>query len=227
VDERLQALARSLRAWPGRIRFVAGDVLASKHALAPAFLAALAERPAGGTGRRLLVSNLPYSAATPILLGILALEDPPDRLVVMVQEEVGEKMLAREGSRIYGVPSVAVALKATGRILRRFGPQVFWPRPKVRSALLELVPARPALLAEGEHVPFAAFVTALFTRRRKVLPTALRAALPGLAPEPARAALEAEGVPVRARAEAVPAATLLALWRRLRGARVPPNGGQG
>jgi 16S rRNA (adenine1518-N6/adenine1519-N6)-dimethyltransferase len=196
------------------VSFVGQDVLAGKHALAPAFAAALAVRPAP-PGRLLLVSNLPYSAATPIVLGILAREDGPERLVVMVQEEVGEKMLARAGAANYGVPSIHVGLKARGRILRRFGPQVFWPRPKVRSVVLSLEPIRPSALAPDEQQPFAVFVTTLFTRRRKVLPTALRTAVTGLDAEAARAALEAAGIDVRARVEAVEPAALLALWRSL------------
>lgn len=215
VDPALQGLARSLRDWPERVRFEAQDVLAGKHALAPEFAEALAARPEP-PGRRLLVSNLPYSAATPILLGVLSLAEPPDGITVMVQEEVGEKMLAGAGRRSYGVPSVAVGLKATGRILRRFGPQVFWPRPRVRSVLLSLVPERPSPLADDEHGPFGTFVTALFTRRRKVLPTALRAALPALSQAEARAGAQAQGLDPRVRVEALAPEVLLELWRSLR-----------
>lgn len=214
VDHEIQAFARSLRTWPDSVRFETLDVLASKTRLAEDFAAAFAERPEP-PGRLQLVSNLPYNAGTPILLGVLSLPRPPDRIVVMVQEEVGEKMLAPAGSSTYGVPSVAVGLKAEGRILRRFGPQVFWPRPKVRSVVLELVPRTPAPLGVEEHAPFGAFVTAVFTRRRKVLPTALRAAVPGLAPETAKAAMADLGLQPTIRAEAVAPETFVALWRAL------------
>lgn len=214
IDAEIQDLARSFRAWPERVSFVTLDVLAQKSRLAEGFAEALRDRPAP-PGALKLVSNLPYAAATPIVLGVLSLPRPPERLVVMVQEEVGEKLLAPAGDPAYGVPSVAVGLKARGRILRRFGPQVFWPRPKVRSALLELVPLRSVALEAHEHAPFGAFVTAVFTRRRKVLPTGLRAALPGLGAGEARAALAALGVDPTARAESVPPETFLALWRSL------------
>ncbi len=211
IDPDIQGLARSLRAWPERVTFETMDVLAGKHALAERFRACFrAEHDVK------LVSNLPYSAATPILMGVLALPRPPARLVVMVQEEVGEKLLAGPGTHIYGAPSVHVGLKATGRILRRFGPQVFWPRPKVRSVLLELTPVLPALLEEDEHVPFGAFVTALFTRRRKVMSTALRAACPDLGADDARAALRAQGLDPKVRCEALAPETLMELWRSLR-----------
>jgi len=215
IDADLQRLARRLRVWPEEVRFEVGDVLAGKHALAPQFAAAF-ERADAESGPVKLVSNLPYSAATPILMGVLSLPRPPDRIVVMVQEEVGEKMLATAGRPDYGVPSIAVALKAKGRIARRFGPQVFWPRPKVRSVVLDLAPLRPSLLRQDEHGPFGLFLIALFTRRRKVLTTALRTALPGLGADAARAALAAQGLDLRVRAEAVEPGRLLALWRALR-----------
>lgn len=215
VDVDLQRLAQRLRTWPERVRFVAADVLAGKHALSPPFVEALAT-PVEAPGRRLLVSNLPYSAATPILMGVLSLEDPPAELVVMVQLEVAEKMLAQAGDSNYGAPSIQVGVKATGRILRRVDRHVFWPRPKVTSALLRLVPRRPALVRTDEHLPFGAFVTALFTRRRKVLPTALRHAVPGLTADAARGALERHGIAPIARAQEIAPAALLALWRDVR-----------
>lgn len=215
VDEQVQAFAIGICDWPERIRFHAGDVLETKRRLAQDFLAALALAPPGPSGRRLVVSNLPYNVAAPILLGLLALPDPPDELTVLIQLEMAEKMLAEAGGAIYGVPSVQVGLKASGRILRRFGPQVFWPRPKVQSALLQLVPHRPSPLDPAEHQAFARFVTQIFTRRRKVLPTALRQAVAGLDPERARAALAAQGLATDVRPQAVTPAQMLALFRML------------
>lgn len=217
VDVDLQRIAKRLRVWPERVRFVASDVLAGKHALSEPFRAALAELPEAG-GRRLLVSNLPYSAATPILMGVLSLSAPPDDIVVMVQLEVAEKMFAKAGQSAYGAPSIQVGAKAQGRILRRVDRHVFWPRPKVTSALIRLTPISPSPLGPEEHRPFGAFVTALFTRRRKVLTTALRHAVPGLGPQEARDALDGHGISQTARAQEVSPGALLALWRDVRNA---------
>ena len=211
IDADILGFARSLRVWPERVTFEALDVLAGKHALAPRFAACF-----GGGAPVKLVSNLPYSAGTPILMGVLGLPRPPASIVVMVQEEVGEKLLAEPGTHAYGAPSVNVGLKATGRILRRFGPQVFWPQPRVRSVLLTLHPLVPGPLASDEHVPFGAFVTALFTRRRKIMSTALRVAVPDLGPLEARAALGALGLDPSVRCETLAPATLMELWRSLR-----------
>jgi 16S rRNA (adenine1518-N6/adenine1519-N6)-dimethyltransferase len=214
IDPDIQRFARSHADWPASVSFVEADVLASKHALAPEFVAALAE-PAGAGGRRLLVSNLPYGAGTPILLGVLSLPEPPDGLTVMVQREVADKLLATPAAPEYGAPSMQVGLKARGRILRRYGPEVFWPRPKVRSALLGLEPLRPPRLAPEEHAPFSAFVTALFGFRRKMLSSSLPQVLPGTAPERVTAALAALGIEGRQRPQEIEPERMLGLWRAL------------
>ncbi len=214
VDPEMLALTQRLASWPERVTFVEGDVLAGKHALAPSFRQALEERP-DPPGQLLLVSNLPYGAGTPILLGVLSLPRPPDRLVVMLQREVAEKLLTGPGSKAYGAPSVAVGLKARGRLLRRFGPEVFWPRPKVQSAVVELVPLAQGPLAPDEHDAFGRFVTALFTRRRKKLATAVRSVDAALDAASAAAAIRAAGIDEEARVERVAPAALLDLWRNL------------
>lgn len=215
IDGGMLALARGLADWPDRVSFVEGDVLAGKHALAAPFQEAFAARPAGG--RVLLVSNLPYGAGTPILLGVLGLETRPDDTVVMLQREVAEKLLAPTGGSDYGAPSVVARLAAQGRILRRFGPQVFWPRPRVRSAVVRLTPRAERLLGPEEHHPFGGFVTALFGHRRKILPSALRLAVPGLGADAAGRAVEAQGLSATARVQEVGPEGLLSLWRAVAG----------
>ena len=166
IDEEVRAFAMGARTWPDRVHFHLGDVLASKHALAPALEDVLQQRRTGATR---LIANLPYSVATPLLQNVLSLRRPPADLIVMIQRDVAEKMLAPAGASNYGAPSVGIQLRATGKVLRRFGPEVFWPPPKVQSAILRLIPRRDMPLADGEHRPFLQFVTRLFTRRRKVL----------------------------------------------------------
>lgn len=211
VDARLQAFARDAATWPAAVRFVHADVLAGKHHLAESFAAALTAPPPAG-GRTLLVSNLPYNVATPILLGVLALPVAPASLTVMVQLEVAEKMLAPAGASTHGAPSVLVGLAATGRLVRRFPPHVFWPRPRVTSALLHLVPRVPTPYLPGEAPRFARFVTALYTRRRKVLRTAAAHAL-GLTPAATGQALSQAGLAPGGRAQDVAPDDLLALFR--------------
>jgi 16S rRNA (adenine1518-N6/adenine1519-N6)-dimethyltransferase len=219
LDAEVQAFAKGLRDWPARVVFHAEDALEGKHRLSRPLLAALARARAAGPGRAKFVSNLPYNAATPVLLALLALADPPDEITSMVQFEVGEKLLADTGEEDYGPPSILRGLTADGRILRRFPPQVFWPRPTVRSALLRLVPRRPTEIRPAEHRPFAEFLLALFSRRRKVLSTALRSPCPALSAEGAVHALTAVGLDPRARPEDASPQALLALFRSTAGDR--------
>jgi 16S rRNA (adenine1518-N6/adenine1519-N6)-dimethyltransferase len=217
IDAQMIDLAKSLRRWPASVRFHRADALEGKHELSREVRDVLsAARARAGASRHHVVSNLPYNAATPILLALLSLPEPPATVTAMVQEEVAEKLLAQEGARAYGPPSILVALRGRGSILRRFPPQVFWPAPAVRSALLRLVPrADPAIPAE-EIRPFSRFLLDLFSRRRKVLPSALRAAKPSLSGEDARRLLEDEGLLPTTRPEAVAPETLLSLFRKTR-----------
>lgn len=214
LDPRVVGVAKALRVWPSRIRFRIGDALAHKHALSPDLLAAFAAaRAAVGPGRVRFVSNLPYNAGTPIVLGVLGMPDPPDALTVMIQLEMAEKFLAAPGSDAFGVPSIVRALLADGRILRRFPPDVFWPRPAVHSALLHLTPRRPPDLLPGEDRALGAFLVALFTRRRKVLSTALRAARPEYSAADAHAACTRVGLDAGLRPEDAPPLRLRDLFR--------------
>ena len=109
IDSRVLEVAKGLREWPERVRFHTEDALAGKHALSSALLAALAMARSAGVGRAKFVSNLPYNAATPVLLGLLSLPDPPDAITAMVQLEMGEKLLAGPGAMSAGILMAANA----------------------------------------------------------------------------------------------------------------------
>jgi len=218
IDPKMVTFAQSLRTWPERIRFHLGDVLEGKHALSADLLGSLAAaRRTAGPGHVHVVSNLPYNAATPVVLGLLALQDPPDRMTVLIQREMADKFLAAPGTESYGAPSILRALAGEGRITRRLPPQVFWPAPKVQSAVLQLTPRRSAPLDPALARAFAAFLIALFTRRRKVLPTALQVAVPELTPGAAREALSVAGLDPGQRAEDTAPEDLRALFLATRG----------
>ena len=129
-------------------------------------------------GRRaVVVANLPYNVATPLVLRLL--EEVPEvtRLLVMVQREVGERLAARAGDEAYGAVSLRVAYYATARVVGRVGPDVFLPRPHVESALVEIVRRdAPAVDPEvvSEEALFAVVRTA-FAQRRKMLRRSLAA----------------------------------------------------
>lgn len=142
-----------------------------------------------------MVSNLPYSIATPLLLRTIEQLPSLASWTVLVQREIADRLIAGPGSRTYGSPSVLVALACEARVVRRVGREVFEPPPRVDSALLRLDRRGPAA-----PQPLRAVVRAAFAHRRKSLARSLEHAAPG-GRERALAALEAAGLPARARAE--------------------------
>lgn len=115
-----------------------------------------------------LVANLPYNVATPLILDLL--DDVPAirRMLVMVQFEVGERLVARAGDPAYGIPSVKVAYHGRARIVGKVSPEVFVPRPRVGSALVEIVRhEHPVPVADPDRL--FALVRAAFGQRRKML----------------------------------------------------------
>jgi 16S rRNA (adenine1518-N6/adenine1519-N6)-dimethyltransferase len=154
----------------GRVELVEGDVLESKHRFAPAVLAAIdAACMLQPDGRFRLVANLPYCVATPVISNLLAARRPFATATVTVQREMGERMTASAGSHSYNGLSVWVGAQCRSEIVRILPPSVFWPRPRVESAIvhLELDPARRATIADLGR--FHDFVRDVFCHRRKLL----------------------------------------------------------
>lgn len=121
-----------------------------------------------GSDRWHLVANLPYNVATPLVLDLLRDVPAIHRMLVMVQWEVGERLVAAPGSRTYGIPSVKVAFSATARLVGKVGPDVFLPRPRVDSALVEIV-RRPEPPTTADRDRLVALVERAFNQRRKML----------------------------------------------------------
>lgn len=138
------------------------------------------DEPTGGThipdaheGRPgwVLVANLPYNVATPLVCDVLDHVPAVERLLVMVQKEVAERFAAGPGNRQYGAVSVKVAHWATARIVGEVPASVFVPRPNVTSALVEIVRRHPAGCPDTPVDPeqLFALVRAAFGQRRKML----------------------------------------------------------
>ena len=144
-----------------------------------------------------LVANLPYNVAVPVLLHLLATFPSIERVLVMVQLEVADRLAAPPGSRVYGVPSVKAAWYGEVRKAGLVGRNVFWPAPNVDSGLVAMT-RRPAPSPVDRDQVFAV-VDAAFAQRRKTL----RAALSTYAGSAARAeqALRDAGVDPSARGE--------------------------
>ncbi|HJO79056.1 MAG TPA: 16S rRNA (adenine(1518)-N(6)/adenine(1519)-N(6))-dimethyltransferase RsmA [Acidimicrobiales bacterium] len=140
-----------------------------------------------------LVANLPYNISVPLICDLL--DDVPviEKMVVMVQREVADRLVARPGDDAYGLPSVKVAYHAEARLLGRVPPSVFLPRPRVDSALIGLWRRLDPATTVDREVLFG-LVRAGFGQRRKML----RRSLKGLLDE---VAIVESGVDPTARAE--------------------------
>ena len=149
-----------------------------------------------GAAEWVLVANLPYNVASPLVADLLDHVPVIRRMLVMVQREVGERLAATAGQPAYGALSVKVAYWATARVVGRVPPTVFVPRPKVESVLVA-VERRPRPAVDPELVPpeqLFELVRAGFGQRRKML----RRALAGRV---APGAFSAAGVAPESRAE--------------------------
>jgi 16S rRNA (adenine1518-N6/adenine1519-N6)-dimethyltransferase len=170
IDPRLAQLARDSLVEADNIELVEGDVLARKHAIAPEVLAAVERaRAASPSGRFLLVANLPYCVATPVISNLLALERPFDRAVVTVQKEMAERIAAVPSTGDYSGLSVWIQSQCTATIERTLPPSVFWPRPKVDSAIIRIDLDRERRGRIEDLPGFQAFVRDVFCHRRKAL----------------------------------------------------------
>ncbi len=211
IDHRLVCELPSLV--PGTVRVVEADALRCDWD-------EILATPGGPGATWVLVANLPYNVATPLVVEVLKAVPVIGRMLVMVQAEVGARLAAAPGSRAYGAVTVRVAYFATARVVGRVPPDVFYPRPRVDSVLVAIERrAQPAVGPEiASYGEIDELVRAGFGGRRKMLRRSLAALI---APE----VFEAATVDARLRAEQldVVAWGKLAAWRRLIERSRPPS----
>ncbi|MEX2100042.1 MAG: 16S rRNA (adenine(1518)-N(6)/adenine(1519)-N(6))-dimethyltransferase RsmA, partial [Acidimicrobiia bacterium] len=143
------------------------------------------------------VSNLPYNVAVPVVVKLLEAAPAVERLLVMVQREVGERLAAGPGDEQYGAVSVKVAYYAEAAVVGVVPPTVFVPRPKVESVLVRMRRRSSPPVVVPSESEFFTLVRAGFAQRRKML----RRALTPVLGDRAVAVLTAAGIEPTARAE--------------------------
>ena len=206
IDERLAG--RLMRTVRERL----GDDAAERLAVVAEDALTVDELPWAPTA---LVANLPYNVSVPVLLRMLELFPTWENGLVMVQLEVADRLAAKPGSKVYGVPSAKTAWYAETARVGTVPPKVFWPVPNVDSGLVRLARREPPATTATRQQVFAV-VDAAFAQRRKMLRGAL-AGLFGSSGE-AAAALERAGVDPQARGEVIDVAAFARIAERLPGA---------
>ena len=174
IDPIVQEMARQELADRSNVRFLLTDILENKNRLSRQVLDLINEERNAVPNRRFkLCANLPYQIATPLLSNLLLLDDPPFSMTVTIQKELADRIVARPGTKDYSALSVWMQAMSDTRILRIMPPTVFWPRPKVDSAIVQIV-YNPKKRAKIPNLLFFhQFVRAVFFHRRKFLRSVL------------------------------------------------------
>lgn len=215
LDNALASLLRRRFAAEPRYTLLEGDALAGKHAISPSVLAAVAPKAR-------LVANLPYNIATPLIAECLRQSYHSltgqgvsfESLTFTVQEEVAQRLVAREG-RNYGPISVIVALLGRATPGAFVPKTAFWPAPKVNSRIVRIdFDAAQARKIENLRL-LRRLLEMTFTQRRKNILTTTRARTAPIPREPFAAALKSAGIDSTRRADQVAPEEYLRLVREL------------
>jgi 16S rRNA (adenine1518-N6/adenine1519-N6)-dimethyltransferase len=239
IDPRLFALASEELSGLTNVTMLQQDALKNKNNIHPAVLEAVrhkldeiqARSASEGPGdksshplpltaqhapvdrpRLKLVANLPYNIATPILSNLLTSNPTPESLTATIQKELADRIVALPGTKDYSALSIWMQALCAIEIVREMKPQVFWPRPKVHSAIIHILPNPAKRALVGDLSFFHEFIRTLFQHRRKflrgVLVSTFRDRLDKLAIDEVLAPFD---LPPDARAEQLSVKTLIAL----------------
>jgi 16S rRNA (adenine1518-N6/adenine1519-N6)-dimethyltransferase len=169
VDEILAQIARNQLAKAQNVKIVNADVLESKHKINQNVATALNRSCNQYTGRLLLIANLPYGVASPVMLNLITGPIVADAMYVTVQKEVVERMAASPGGKEYGTLSILLAATGTVKTIRNLGPSVFWPQPQVDSAIVSFIRSREKIERIRNMGVFRKVVALFMQHRRKML----------------------------------------------------------
>lgn len=170
LDQNMFMLATAQTEEFENVSLINADALRNKNNFNPIILEKIDEELAVSPSRGLkLIANLPYSVATPVVSNLVATELPWTRMVITIQYELGKRMAAKPGTSNYGALSVWLQSHADVSLLKKLGPNVFWPRPRVNSAIVSLNPIQERKDLIHNRPFFLDFVRRLFHQRRKFM----------------------------------------------------------
>jgi 16S rRNA (adenine1518-N6/adenine1519-N6)-dimethyltransferase len=163
-----------------------------------------------------VIGNIPYNITTPILFGLLERRPRPREIVLMVQKEVAERILAPHGSKAYGALAVGVRAVADVERVMNVGRTAFRPMPDVESAVIRVVPHDPPRIPPEDEASLRTLTRFAFGQRRKQFQRILRDAY-RLSVEQVEAVGREVGMDLQARTESFPPERFIDLARALRG----------
>jgi 16S rRNA (adenine1518-N6/adenine1519-N6)-dimethyltransferase len=176
LDRVLAEIAKSRLANTPNLKLIHADVLKSKHTFNPAVTDALETARKKYSGRVLLVANLPYNVASPVIINLVTGPSIVDAMYVTVQKEVADRMTAPPGSSNYGALSIFLAATGDVKTIRVLKPTVFWPAPKVDSEMVSFVRNQVKSERIENMKLFIETVNLFMGHRRKMLKTSSKLA---------------------------------------------------
>jgi 16S rRNA (adenine1518-N6/adenine1519-N6)-dimethyltransferase len=169
LDETLAKIAARELANAGNVEVINADILESKSTINRTISGAVELARKNRSGRFLLVSNLPYSIASPLMMDLITSSIVTDAMHVTVQKEVADRMTAVPGDRHYGTLSIHMAATGDVRTERVLKPTVFWPQPQVNSAMISFVRKAEKVSQTQSMELLGELVNLFMQHRRKML----------------------------------------------------------
>ena len=169
LDHNLFRIAREQLSEFENLDLLNTDILQNKHTLSEQVTHFLSLARKNFAGRLLLIANLPYNAATPVMMNLITGDLRADEMCVTVQKEVADRMKASQGGSDYGVLSILMQATGDVEIIRILKPSVFWPRPQVDSAMVKFVRNESKVKLISDIGQLAKVVHLFLNHRRKTL----------------------------------------------------------
>jgi len=181
VDETLAKIAKRQLAKAENAEVINTDILENKNTISGTVTGAIESAREKHPGRFLLVANLPYNLASPVMLNLITGPTTADSMYVTVQKEVAERMTAASGGKDYGILSILLSATGDVKTIRVLRPTVFWPRPQVDSAMVSFVRKKEKVSRIQNMEVFSEVVNLFMRHRRKMLKGCTRLAAGKLA----------------------------------------------
>ena len=181
LDATLATIAGRHLAEKDNIQIINTDVLEGKNTIHNKVADALKRARQEYSGRVMLVANLPYGAASPLMLNLVTGPITANNMYVTVQKEVAQRMNAGPAGKHYGTLSIFLAATGEVRIMRILKPSVFWPQPEVESAMVSFIRSHEKVSRIHNIEVFRAVVSLFMQHRRKMLKACARFAADKLA----------------------------------------------
>ena len=168
-DHTLAKIAKRQLAKTKNVEIINTDILENKNTINPVIADAIESARKKHSGQVLLVANLPYSVASPVMLNLVTGPTVADSMYVTVQKEVADRMTAEAGSKHYGILSIFLAAAGDVKTERVLKPTVFWPQPRVDSAMVSFVRSKDKASRIRNVELFSEVINLFMGHRRKML----------------------------------------------------------